>query len=234
MLQKKLPTASGATTQVVFAATGADITSRADQAAIGQTLRQLAGPPQVVAVTSPFQTKAVSPDKHVALATVYYGTSAGDVKTSIVDKLDPAVTEARHAGIEVEFSGAVYPTSSAGASPEGSGLLVALIVLILTFSSFLADGMPILTALRHVIVSMMGMTALATIVSIAWSATSVATMLQASPAASTTPCSSCPGTGPASWTATTPRRQPAARPGPREARSCAPGSASLSPWPGCQ
>ncbi len=126
MLQKKLPTASGATTQVVFAATGADITSRADQAAIGQTLRQLAGPPQVVAVTSPFQTKAVSPDKHVALATVYYGTSAGDVKTSIVDKLDPAVTEARHAGIEVEFSGAVYPTSSAGASPEGSGLLVAL------------------------------------------------------------------------------------------------------------
>ena len=177
VLQEKLPAASGGSTQVVFATGKGAITSAADQAAIGKALGQLAKVPQVTTVTSPFATHSVSPDKRVALATVYYDTSAGNVQTSTVNKLDPAVSAARAAGLEVEFSGAVYPSSTAGASPESLGLAVALAVLVITFGSFVAGGMPIITALFGVIVSLMGMTALASVTSIASASTAVATML---------------------------------------------------------
>jgi putative drug exporter of the RND superfamily len=177
VLQAKLPAASGGTTQVVFAASTGDVTSAADQAAIAKALKQLAGLPQVVTVTNPYQARSMSPDKQLALATVYYDTSAADVKTATIDKLSPAVTAARVAGIQVEFSGAVYSTSSTAGSPEEIGLLVALIILVLTFGSLVAGGLPIITALVGVIVSLMAMTALASITTIATAATSVGTML---------------------------------------------------------
>jgi RND superfamily putative drug exporter len=54
---------------------------------------------------------------------------------------------------------------------------VGLLILILTFGSLIAGGMPIVTALIGVVVSMTGITALASVFDIAESATSVATML---------------------------------------------------------
>ena len=126
VLEAKLPAASGASTQVVFATSKADITSTADQKAIDRTIKQLAALPQVTTVSNPYQAKAISPDRHLALATVYYNAQAANVKSSTVDKLEPAVAAARSAGVEVEFSGAVYPTPGSGGSSEGAGLLIAL------------------------------------------------------------------------------------------------------------
>ena len=83
------------------------------------------------------------------------------MKYSTVDKLDPAVSAARAAGAEVEFSGAVYPKPGRSDSPELIGLLVALVILVLTFGSLVAVGLPIVTAMSGVIVSLMGMTAVA-------------------------------------------------------------------------
>ncbi|HWG24538.1 MMPL family transporter [Actinospica sp.] len=177
VLQQKLPAASGGSTQVVFAAQDGSVSDAANTAAIDKAIAQLHKLPQVVAVTNPFQTKSISPDGKVALATVAYDVAASDVKASTVNDLEPAVSAAQHAGIEVEFSGGVYPQSSSGADSEVLGLLVALLVLILTFGSLLAGGLPIITALFGVIISMMGLTALSAVVQIASASTSVATML---------------------------------------------------------
>ena len=177
VLESKLPAAAGAATQVVFATTGHDINQAGYQTAVEQSIAQLAKLPQVVSVSNPYQTKAISPDTQVALATVTYNTDAADVKTSTIDDLDPAVSAARAAGVEVEFSGAVYPQASTGANTEALGLLVALLILVLTFGSLLAGGMPVFTALFGVIISMMGLTALASVFTIASASTSVATML---------------------------------------------------------
>ena len=177
VLQQKLPAASGGSTQVVFAAQHGSITDPADTAAVDGALAQLDKLPQVTAVTSPFQTKSISPDGKVALATVSYDVAASDVNTSTVNDLEPAVASAQHAGIQVEFSGGVYPQPASGGNSEAIGLLVALLVLVLTFGSLLAGGMPIITALFGVIISMMGLTALSAVVQIASASTSVATML---------------------------------------------------------
>ncbi len=177
VLESRLPAAAGATTQVVFATSGHDIDAAGYPNAIDQAVTELGRLPQVVSVSNPYQAKTISPDRQVALATVTYDTDAPDVRTSTVDGLDPAVAPARAAGVDVEFSGAVYPQAAASSSTEGLGLLVALVILILTFGSLLAGFMPIVTALFGVIISMMGLTALASVFTIAEASTSVATML---------------------------------------------------------
>ncbi|MGH3265449.1 MAG: MMPL family transporter, partial [Trebonia sp.] len=177
VLKDTLPAASGATTQVVFAVNQGSIADAADKAGVEKAIAALKRVSQVATVLDPYQAKTISPDKQLALATVYYTTSAGDVKSSTIDQLEPAVAAARSAGIEVEFSGQVYPQPADGDSPEAIGLLVALIILMLTFGSLLAGGMPIITALFGVAISVMGFTALAAVTSIATAATSVGSML---------------------------------------------------------
>jgi len=73
----------------------------------------------------------------------------------------------------------VYPGfhTKTSALPELIGLLIALVILLITFGSFVAAGLPILTALIGVITTLMGVTAVASVVSIASAATTVALML---------------------------------------------------------
>lgn len=176
VLKQELPAASGASTQVVFATTGADITAGSHPAAVGEAINNLRHLPQVAGVSDPFQTGAVSPDKHVALVTVTYTVPAEKVDSRTVDDLSPAVAAARADGVQVEFGGAVYPHHK-NTSAEVIGLIAALVILVLTFGSFVAGGLPILTALVGVAISMMGITVLASVMDVAGSATSVATML---------------------------------------------------------
>lgn len=177
LLQQKLPAASGASTQVVFAADGGTVTDQRSQRGITAALAELKELPQVVAVSNPFQARTISPDGKIALATVSYDASAGEVAQRTVDGLSPAVGVARDAGLQVEFSGAVYPRGSGVESAEAIGIAVALVVLVLTFGSFVAGGLPIVTALFGVAISLMGMMALASVVDIASAATSVGLML---------------------------------------------------------
>lgn len=177
VLQAKLPAASGASTQVVFATTGADITGAKYQAAITAAVKRLGAVDQVTGATDPFRTRAISSDKHIALATVSYKVAAADVKTGTLDELDPAVTAARDAAVQVEFSGGVYPKATSAVSSEAIGIGIALVVLVLTFGSFVAAGLPIVTALFGVVISMMGITALASVIDIASASTSVSTLL---------------------------------------------------------
>lgn len=177
VLKAKLPAASGTTTQVVFADEGGNVSTAAHRDGIEATLKRLGSLPQVVSVSDPFKAGTVSPDKQVALATVTYDTTApGGVESTTVDGLKPAAADAQHAGVQVEFSGAVYPKAGA-VNSEAIGMVVALVVLVLTFGSFLAGGLPLVTALFGVVISMMAVTALSAVTDIASASTSVATML---------------------------------------------------------
>jgi RND superfamily putative drug exporter len=177
VLEQKLPAASGVTTQVVFADEGGNVTASAHKAGIETTLKDLRGLPQVVSVSDPFTTGTVSPDKQVALATVTYdATAAGDVKAATVDGLKTAAADAQHAGVQVEFSGTVYPKAAA-VNSEAVGMVVALVVLVLTFGSLLAGGLPLVTAIVGVVISMMGVTIVSSFTDIASASTAVATML---------------------------------------------------------
>ena len=178
VLQAKLPAAAGTSTQVVFATPNDDITSAKYQTAITASVKKagaLGG--QVTGATDPYVTKAISPDKHVALGSVSYNAAAADVTTATLGAMDAAFDGARTAGVQVEFGGAVYPKAAAGVNSEAIGILVALLVLIVTFGSFVAAGLPIITAIIGVVTTTFAVTALASVFNIASSATAVSSLL---------------------------------------------------------
>jgi RND superfamily putative drug exporter len=83
------------------------------------------------------------------------------------------------AGIQVEYNGSVYPgwRTVVSEAPELIGLIVAFIILMITFGALAAAGMPILSAVIGVVTTLMGITAVASVLTIASASTTVALML---------------------------------------------------------
>ena len=183
LLKQKLPALAGAQTTVVFATTGdVKVTDPQQKAGIEAALANIANPakvPQVASVVDPFQTQAVSQNGHVALATINYTATQADVKDATLDAVQTAVAPAHDVGVGVEYSGSVYPGWRITPSelPEIVGLIVAFIILLITFGAFVAAGLPILTAVIGVVTTLMGVTALAAVIDIASASTTVALML---------------------------------------------------------
>lgn len=177
VLQAKLPAAAGASTTVVFATPNASISAAKYQMAIKTSVQKLSKVDQVATATDPFVLKSISPDNHVALATVTYTTDATAVKTTTLDDLGPAVAQARAAGVQVEFAGEVYPRASPGVSTEAIGLLVAMVVILLTFGSLVAAGLPLLTAVIGVLGTGFAITAVASLTDVSSASTSVSSLL---------------------------------------------------------
>jgi putative drug exporter of the RND superfamily len=149
-LQARFPAlnATGGSARVVFAAPeGATLTDPANTAKVEQVLAALRAAPKVANVSDPFTTGSVSPDQRVALAQVTYAVQAFDLTDADRKTLTDAAAAGRAAGLTVEEGGdALQPSPEQGAS-EAIGIAIAAVVLFLTFSSFVAAGLPLLTAL---------------------------------------------------------------------------------------
>src|SRR6202035_3901923 len=81
VLQAKLPAFSGGQSTIVFATANgtAKVTDPADRAAITSAMAKLTSIPQVSAVTSPFQSRLVSPGGQIALGQVQWSAPAASV-----------------------------------------------------------------------------------------------------------------------------------------------------------
>jgi RND superfamily putative drug exporter len=179
VLAAELPALSGGSTQVVFAAPGGNIAAASYSAGVEAAVRDLRQVGQVVAVTDPFATGSVSPDGHVALAQVRFAVPAANVTSDNVRALDTATAPARAAGVVVEYSGSVSPTPPPAVSetPEIIGMIIAFLILLITFGAFGAALLPIGTAIVGVITTLMALTAVAAVISVASASTAVALML---------------------------------------------------------
>ncbi|MGC0417061.1 MMPL family transporter [Embleya sp. AB8] len=180
LLKQKLPALGGGQTQVVFAVQDpAKVTDPASRAGIEAAIARLRTVPQVASVSDPFTDQGVAPAQHVALGWVQYTAQPADVKDATLNALKSAVVPARQAGVQVEYSGTVYPgwRFTPSEVPELIGLAVALFILLVTFGAVVAAGVPILTAIVGVVTALMGVTALASVINIASASTTVALML---------------------------------------------------------
>jgi putative drug exporter of the RND superfamily len=180
LLAEKIPALAGGQMQVVFATKGGpDLAAAAQRAGLEQALTGLKAVPQVVSVRDPYQSNLVSQDGRIALSSVQFSAAPADVRAATLNDVTKAVAPAQAAGMHVDFSGSVYPGWQTPASelPELIGLAIALVILLITFGSFVAAGLPILTALIGVGLTMTGIIAIASVVNIASAATTVALML---------------------------------------------------------
>ncbi len=179
LLRERFPDQSGSSTQVVFASrTGEPLTGARYRAAIDRTVDALADVDGVAAARPPWAAKAVSGDGTIALGSVHYPVSAMEVSDATQDGVAEAVAPARRAGLQVEFGGEVVPgLSMEPPSSEALGLGVAVLVLLVSFGSILAMGLPIVTALLGLGIAMSGIGLLSAVVDLSSSAPTLAVMI---------------------------------------------------------
>ncbi|MFC9975478.1 MMPL family transporter [Spirillospora sp. NPDC127200] len=162
LLQERMPQANaeGATARVVFGAPqGGKVTDPAAKAAVDKTVATLKGAPQVAGVVDPYQAKAVSPDGRFAYAQVTYKVSPIDVTERARDALADSAEAGRAAGLTVEMGGTATQTMPEQSATEIIGVAVAAVVLVITFGSLVAAGLPLLNAILGVAIAMSAITA---------------------------------------------------------------------------
>jgi RND superfamily putative drug exporter len=183
LMTKKFGSASaGGTGQVVLEApAGSKITDPANATKVAQVVKDLSALPRVANVSNPLDPKApaVSPDQSTAYSTVTYPVQASELTADQRQKLLDEVDKARSStGLTVEVRGDVTqnPADIGGAS-EGIGVVVALVVLAVTFGSLIAAGMNLLTAAVGVAIGVLGITTLSGFVQLQSTTTILAVML---------------------------------------------------------
>ncbi len=152
LLENRFPAQSGDTTTIVFKAEGG-----VESPAVRRTLQGLFAEaedlPHVSEVASPYAgggAAAISEDGRIAYATVQYDTFTDEIEKEDTAKLIDEAEAANGDGLQVDLGG--QPVEEARAEEEGDasfmvGLLAAVVILLLTFGSVVAMGLPLVTAL---------------------------------------------------------------------------------------
>ncbi|WP_055690685.1 MMPL family transporter [Streptomyces prasinus] len=180
VLEERFPGASadGATARVVFKApAGEKMTDAGNKAIVQDTVGELSDGSEVARVTDPYQGGGVSEDGTVAYASVSYRVSGMELEESSRDSLEDAAEGARDAGLTVEIGGDALQTVPETGATEVIGIGVAAVVLVITFGSLVAAGLPLLTALIGVGIGVASITALASTLELGSTTSILATMI---------------------------------------------------------
>ncbi|MGW7276324.1 MMPL family transporter [Streptomyces sp. NPDC054864] len=181
LLEEKFPAAGaeGASARVVVRAPdGERITEAKYRTAVADVVSRLGKDPKVSRVTDPFTSDAVSKDGTTAYAVATYRVTATELTDKQHDALDKTLLSGRSAGLTVEAGGdAVKVDTAMSGAGEQIGLLISAVVLLMTFGSLIAAGMPLLTALVGVGAGISAITALGSTLGLSATTSNLAMML---------------------------------------------------------
>ncbi|SED57168.1 MMPL family transporter [Jiangella alba] len=180
LLEERFPggNTDGATARVVFAAPeGQTLDDPANQAAVGDVLAELQAAPQVADVPDPFEIGTVSEDGTIAFSQVTYAVPFFDLTDEAREALTEAAEGGRDAGLTVELGGEAAMSDEEPAGTEIIGIGVAAVVLILTFGSLIAAGLPLITAILGIVIGISAITAASGFMDIGSSTPTLALML---------------------------------------------------------
>ncbi|MFC0110113.1 MMPL family transporter [Kibdelosporangium aridum] len=168
-----------ATARIVFVATADEkVTDTENRAIIERVVTEVTHGSQVAGAVSPFQGRAVSGDGSTAYATVTYTASADSLSDDTKQRLRDAVDQARTAGLTVDVDGPVLASEpSIGGVSELVGILLAALVLLITFRSVVAAGLPLLTAVLGVGISLLTIFAVGSVFGLSSTSSTLASML---------------------------------------------------------
>ncbi|MFD7060200.1 MMPL family transporter [Streptomyces sp. NPDC059906] len=153
--------AEGAGARIVLVAPdGRQVTATEYRAAIDTLVAEVADGPQVAAVSDPLDASTVSEDGSTAYATVTYEVTEDHVTDAGRADLMAAVEQARTSGLTVEAGGGAVAGEPPAGIGEFLGIGVAAGVLLITFGSLAAAGLPLITAVVGVAVTLASIVAL--------------------------------------------------------------------------
>jgi len=151
LLQSRFPAQAGDSDQIVFRTRSGKLTDASARAAIKPMLVRVARLPHVAGVVSPYDAgaDAVSKAGTIGFATVEFDQKANLLPKTAIDRVINTAEAVRSPALQVELGGQAIKQAqqtSLGFA-TGVGLIAAVVVLLLSFGSLLAMGLPIVTAL---------------------------------------------------------------------------------------
>jgi RND superfamily putative drug exporter len=155
LLASSSPDAQTGDDTVVFQSTNGRLTDPAVRAEIEAFLATVARIPVVTSVRSPFDPSAtgqINYDQTVAFAVVALSGQNQDLTSADVQPLQTAASAVRSTSLEVEFGGLGFQSlkGSPVAGSELIGVLIAAVVLLIAFGSFLLAAVALVAALLAV------------------------------------------------------------------------------------
>ncbi len=182
LVDEHFPGQVNGTNPVLFKAGQGTITDQQNRKLIDETVKALQADPAVASVVSPFSQAGkaqISKDQKIAYASVALVDGPGDLSDREAEDLVDIATREEGEELQVAVGGYLGQQVSKPAtdSSEAIGLTVAAIVLVLTFGSVIAMGMPILTAIIGLVCGMGLITLLSNVTTISTTSPTLATMI---------------------------------------------------------
>ncbi|HWC49369.1 MAG TPA: MMPL family transporter, partial [Solirubrobacterales bacterium] len=152
LLETRFPAQAGDTVQIVFKADGG-VEAPAVKKTMEGVFAKAAALPHVSEVSSPYEkggAGAISKDGKIAYASAQFNVTTDKLNDGEVKKIVDAAHAANGKGLQVETGGASVEEvrgEEEESFSEGIGILAAIVVLLISFGSVVAMGLPILTAL---------------------------------------------------------------------------------------
>ncbi len=153
LLQRSFPTQAGDRDTIVYKVSSGSVRDPAVRARMSAAFAAIARLAHVSSVISPYAGaaagKAISTNGKIAFATVVFDEKANLLPESAPQRVVATARAVARPGLQVELGGqAIESTEQEGFGVSTAvGLLAAIVVLLLTFGSLTAMGLPILTAL---------------------------------------------------------------------------------------
>ena len=152
LLRREFPAQAGDTDQIVLHVSGGNVRDAAVQARVTPMLARVATLPHVTGVISPYGSggrRQISKSGTIAFATVTFDERANALPKAAIEKVISVARAARTSHLDVELGGqAIEQAQGVSLGPATAvGILAAMIVLLITFGSVVAMGLPIITAL---------------------------------------------------------------------------------------
>ncbi|WP_353810258.1 MMPL family transporter [Agromyces sp. SYSU T00194] len=181
-LEAVFPQTAGASANaIVQAPEGGIVESEPYRSAIEEMTDELEGVDGVASATSPFDEyagNAVSGDGRTAYIQVQFDGQVTDVTDAQIEAVTDTAAVGEDAGLLVAFGGDVFQETEFGLTiTEAFGVIFAAVVLVITFGSLLAAGMPLLGALVGVGVAFGGISIAAAFTTVSSTAPMLAVMI---------------------------------------------------------
>jgi RND superfamily putative drug exporter len=152
LLENRFPAQAGDTVQIVYKA-DSGVEAPAVKEKMEGVFAKAAALPHVSEVASPYEkggAGAISEDGKIAYATAQFNVTTDKLGDGEVKKIMDAAQAAGGDGLQVEVGGSPAQevrSEEEESFSEGIGILAAIVVLLISFGSVVAMGLPILTAL---------------------------------------------------------------------------------------
>jgi uncharacterized membrane protein YdfJ with MMPL/SSD domain len=182
LLAARFPPQQNGKNPIVFHVSSGTLTSSANKTAVQNSINAIRRVPHVVSAVSPYSDKGaaqLSKDKRTAFTPVLLDIGSGDLTEDEAQDVLDATRPAQKAGIEVAAGNSIGSKLSKPKteSSEVVGIVLAMIILSLTFGTFVAMGLPIVTAIVGLVVALGIVGLLANLATIPTIAPTVATMI---------------------------------------------------------